>query len=272
MFRYAVCNELFGDWEHARACDFAASLGYAGLEIAPFTLALLITDASAETLARTRREAESAGLTITGLHWLLAKTAGFHLTSPDRDVQARTGNYLGALARACGELGGSVLVLGSPQQRSLLPAVTRGQALGHALATLGHCLPALDAAGVTLALEPLGRAETDFLTTAAEATELARRVGHPRVRLILDVKAMSDEATPIPDLVRAHAPDLAHFHANDPNRRGPGFGATDFRPVLAALADVGYAGFVSVEVFDFSPDPETIARESIRYLKSCEPR
>ena len=271
MFRYAVCNELFEGVEHARACDYAASLGYAGLEIAPFTLAPLITDASAETLARTRREAESAGLAVTGLHWLLAKTAGFHLTSPDPDLQAHTGRYLGELARACGELGGAVLVLGSPLQRSLLPGVTREQALGHALATLGHCLPALGAAGVTLALEPLGRAETNFLTTAAEATELVRQVGHPRVRLILDVKAMSDEATPAPELIRAHAPDLAHFHANDPNRRGPGFGAADFRPILAALAEVNYAGFVSVEVFDFSPDSETIARESIRYLKSCEP-
>jgi sugar phosphate isomerase/epimerase len=50
--------------------------------------------------------------------------------------------------------------------------------------------------------------------------------------------------------------------------RGPGFGDVDFKPILRTLKEVGYNGYVSVEVFDFKPDPETIARESLRYLKA----
>jgi sugar phosphate isomerase/epimerase len=107
------------------------------------------------------------------------------------------------------------------------------------------------------------------MNTAAEGVALIRRLGHPFVKLHLDVKAMAAEAQPTPDVIRANREFLRHFHANDPNKRGPGFGDTDFKPIFHALRDVGYDGWVSVEVFDYTPDPDTIARESIRYMREC---
>ena len=90
------------------------------------------------------------------------------------------------------------------------------------------------------------------------------------VKLHLDVKAMAAESEPRPAVIAANASHTYHFHANDENLRGPGFGTIDFKPILKALHDTNYHGWVSVEVFDYSPDPETIARESIRYLRECE--
>ncbi|MBN1445098.1 MAG: sugar phosphate isomerase/epimerase, partial [Candidatus Omnitrophica bacterium] len=58
-----------------------------------------------------------------------------------------------------------------------------------------------------------------------------------------------------------------HFHVNDRNLGGPGFGDVDFAPIIRALKDAGYGGWLSVEVFDFSPGPEAIAKKSIEYLK-----
>jgi sugar phosphate isomerase/epimerase len=108
------------------------------------------------------------------------------------------------------------------------------------------------------------------MTTTREVLDLAREIGSPNLRLVLDVKSMSAEApTPIRELIRLAAPDVAHFHANDANRRGPGFGAVDFAPIFRALDAVGYGGYVSVEVFDFTPSPEVIARESLRYLREA---
>jgi sugar phosphate isomerase/epimerase len=80
---------------------------------------------------------------------------------------------------------------------------------------------------------------------------------------------MSSESTPVPDLVRRHAGRAGHFHVNDANGRGPGFGDTDFVPILQALDDSGYDRWVSLEVFDFTPDPETIATGSLEYLRAC---
>jgi len=267
--KYAICNETFEGWEHARVCARIAELGYTGLEIAPFTLAPRITDVSAVRRGELRRQADSAAIRIIGLHWLLAKTEGFHLTSPDSEVQKRTGEYLAELARAAVEMGGDILVLGSPLQRNIPSGSTREQAEDHALQTISHCLATLEQTRVYLCLEPLTRKETNFLNTAAEGAAMILRLAHPYVRLHLDVKAMSAETASIPEVIRANREFLHHFHANDPNKRGPGFGETDFRPIFASLEDIEYGGWVSVEVFDYSPDPDTIARESIRYMEEC---
>ncbi len=269
MWNYAICNETFDGWDHARVCDRVAELGYTGLEMAPFTLAPRITDVSAPRRAELRRQAESVGVRIIGLHWLLAKTEGFHLTSPDAATRKRTGEYLAELARAAADLGGDILVLGSPVQRNIPDGHTRAQAEDFALDSLSHCLSALEAGRVFLCLEPLTPAETNFMNTAAEGVAICRRLAHPFVKLHLDVKAMSAEAAPTPDVIRANREFLHHFHANDPNKRGPGFGDTDFKPIFRALRDTDYRGWVSVEVFDYSPDPDTIARESIRYMREC---
>jgi sugar phosphate isomerase/epimerase len=82
---------------------------------------------------------------------------------------------------------------------------------------------------------------------------------------------MSSEGRPIPEIIAEAAPWTAYFHANDPNMKGPGFGETDFRPILAALRNIDYQGFVSVEVFNFEEGPEEIATRSIDYLRRCLP-
>lgn len=267
--RYAICNETFEGWDHERVCRFVAELGYTGLELAPFTLAPRITEVSAERRRELRRQAESAGVRILGLHWLLARTEGFHLTSPDAAVRRRTAVYLGELARAARDLGGELLVLGSPAQRRIPPGCSREQAAEFALDTLRQLLPVLEETGIWLCLEPLAPPEADFLLNAAEAVELLDALHHPLCALHLDVKAMAAEPLPTPEVIRRYGRRLKHFHANDVNRRGPGFGATDFVPIFEALRDIGYDGWVSIEVFDYAPDPETIARNSLAYLRRC---
>ncbi len=267
--KFAICNETFLDWPFDKAFAFAAECGYSGIEIAPFTLETDARQISVQRRAQVRRQADANALEVIGLHWLLAKTSGLHLTSPDAAVRRRTAEYLRDLARLCRDLGGSRMIFGSPQQRNVHEGVTPDEAFGYAVQVVQECVAVLEETGVTLCMEPLAPSEGNFLNTAADAVRLIEQIGHPNCRLILDCKAMSSEGVPIPDLIRANRGLLAHFHANDPNKQGPGFGELDFVPIFAALGEIDYRGWVSVEVFDYSPGVERLARESIENMRGA---
>ncbi|MEN6493131.1 MAG: sugar phosphate isomerase/epimerase family protein [Thermoguttaceae bacterium] len=267
--KYAICNETFQDWPFDKAFACAAECGYTGIEIAPFTITNYVTDITVQRRSEIRRQAEKAGLEILGLHWLLAKTEGFYLTSPDAAVRKKTADYFCDLARLCAELGGKIMVLGSPKQRNLLPGVSRDAAMKYAAEVLHSTMPTMEKCGVVVAIEPLSTKETDFLTTAADGVELAKLVDSPYCKLHLDCKAMSSEPTPIPELIRQYRQWMVHFHANDPNLKGPGFGELEFVPIFQALQAIDYRGWVSVEVFDYTPGSERLARDSIHYMKEC---
>ena len=268
--KYAICNETFQGWEWEPTCRRVAELGYDGIEVAPFTLAEDVRTIGASERAAIARSAQNKGLNVIGLHWLLVSPKGLSLTTQDDTVRVETRDYLAALADFCADIGGKILVLGSPAQRR----IPVGDSAIVAADRLEQCLrPALERAerhGLTVCLEPLPPPEADFILNLRQAVELIERFRHPSLRTIFDVKSASSEGIPLPELIRDFAPWIAHVHANDANRRGPGFGDTDFVPVLTTLRDIGYDGYISIEVFDYSPDPTTIAREGLAYLRRCE--
>lgn len=268
--RFAICNETFQDWPWERALDLTLECGYTGWEIAPFTIGGRADQLPSARRQQLAQQIARAGVEVVGLHWLLAKTEGFHLTTPDESIRQRTAEYLGHLAELCRDLGGSIMVLGSPQQRNFPEGeMTHQQATDNAVWVLERLLPALEAQQITLAIEPLGPGEGNFLNHAADAVHIIERLNSPWVRLHLDVKAMSTEGHPIDQLIIDNAKHLAHFHANDPNRQGPGMGEVDFVPIFGALRSVDYQGWVSVEVFDYTPGIETLARTSMQNMRSA---
>ena len=267
--KFAICNETYQDWPLEKTFEHAREVGYTGIEFAPFTLGTDAMDVSESRRAEIRDLLEKYQLESIGLHWLLAKTEGYYLTSPEAAVRERTSEYMRELARLCRDLNGSVMVLGSPLQRNLLPNVTLDQAMDYAAEVIRAALPALEDHQVTLALEPLGPAEGDFMLTAESGIQLAQMIDSAQVRLHLDVKAMSSEEKPIPDIIKDSREYLAHFHANDPNKRGPGMGDVGFVPIFQALQEINYDGWVSVEVFDYEPGIEALTRDSLSYMQNC---
>jgi D-psicose/D-tagatose/L-ribulose 3-epimerase len=268
--RIALCNEVLGDMPLERQCEYAAALGYDGLEIAPFTLSAAPEKISTADAAKIRSIVEGAGLAVTGLHWLLVKPDGLSLTSPDAAVRARTLEVLMHLIGLCAELGGAVLVHGSPKQREIAPGETHGVALGRLKDAMAQVALAAARAGVIYCIEPLSPRETSLINTIAEATELVRSIDHPNLRTMIDCSAAGlTEKESIPSLIDRWLPTglIAHVQVNDPNRRGPGQGDMNFAPILAALKRHLYAGTIAVEPFDYVPDGPGVAAFSAGYLR-----
>lgn len=270
MRKLAICNETFPDMDWAACCRFVAQTGYDAIEIAPYTMGKDVRDVSSDTRRVYRATAERSGLEIVGLHWLLVSPPGLSLTTPDDALRAETSAYLAALVDFCADIGGQTLVLGSPNQRRIAHGETAQTATARLMRSLEPALARCRTHGLTLCLEPLPAPEADLILTLEEARSVIALMAHPCLRTILDIKSASAEQKTIDILITASAADIAHVHANDANRCGPGFGDTDFVPIFAALDGIGYEGCVSVEVFDYTPDPEVIARQSLAYLKQCE--
>jgi sugar phosphate isomerase/epimerase len=268
--RIALCNEVLAGMALERQCEIAAQLGYAGLEIAPFTLSSAPEMISSTQASRIRATVEAAGLVVTGLHWLLVKPEGLSLTDPDATVRSRTIEVMTRLTTLCAELGGAVLVHGSPKQRQIAPGETHAAALARLQHGLERVAVVAANAGVVYCIEPLSRQETAVVNTVAEAAELVRAIDHPALRTMIDCSAAGlTEAESIPALIDRWLPTglIAHVQVNDPNRRGPGQGELKFADILAALKRQQYAGTLAVEPFDYVPDGPGVAAFSAGYLR-----
>jgi sugar phosphate isomerase/epimerase len=267
--KFAICNEIFQGWTLDDTFAFAAKTGYHAVEIAPFTIAKSVLNISPDQRREIKALAARHNIEISGIHWVLVQTEGLHLTHPDDEVRRRTSDYFVALVDFCADIGGKIIVVGSPKQRNLEAGVTREQGWKFATDCFRDAVNQAALRSITICFEPLAPSETNFINTAAQAIDFVRQLNSDHFKIILDVKAMSSENQPIPDIIQQSWPHFAYFHANDKNLKGPGFGEVDFKPIAEALRKVGYDGFVSVEVFKFEEGPQVIAEQSLKTLKEA---
>ena len=268
--KLSLCNEVLREFEFARQCAFAAELGYAGLEVAPFTLGENAYRMPDSERAALRRATQEAGVAVSGLHWLLVAPAGLSITSADRAVWERTVDVMRRLIELCAELGGAYLVHGSPAQRRVGAGPDRAEAAKRGEAAWAAVADDAANAGVAYCVEPLAKPDADFVNTLDEAAALVRRIGKPALKTMLDTSSAGlTEKMPVADLVRQWMPTglVAHVQFNDRNRRGPGEGEDKFAPVVCALRETGYRGWIAMEPFQYKPDGAACAARAIGYVQ-----
>ncbi|MGA2600267.1 MAG: sugar phosphate isomerase/epimerase family protein [Bryobacteraceae bacterium] len=267
-FRQAICNEVYEKRPLQDVCKSIREIGYDGIEIAPFTLAEEPLQITASQRREYRDTIQSEGLGCVGLHWLMVSPKGLHVTTPDRDLRARSWKHIDHLIDLCADLGdGGIMVFGSPMQRGATGGISRIDAMNNYSEGLAGVAPhALDR-GVTILVEALPKAQCDVINSLEEAVSIVNAIGSPAVRTMFDSHNAVDEVEPHAVLVDRYFDLIRHIHVNEMDGRHPGTGDYDFKPVFEVLRRRGYHGWISLEAFDFKPGAEKIASESLRYIK-----
>lgn len=263
-----LCNELIRDLDFSRQCGLARSLGYDGLEIAPFTLGPEPHRLTGAEIAQFRTIADGEGIAITGLHWLLAAPDGLSITTTDEAAFGRTVEFGQRLVDLCQGLGGGYLVHGSPAQRRLeAGAELAGRHNG--IRYFAAMAEAATAAELTYYIEPLSRQDTSFVNSIGEALDIIGAIGSPRLATMLDCYAAHSNGEDAAALLGRHLPDrtIGHVHFNDPNKGGPGDGELDFKPIIDVLYALDYSGSIAIEPFIYEPDGPTCAARAITYTR-----
>jgi sugar phosphate isomerase/epimerase len=274
-FRFAMCNEAFEKRPFAEVCRTLRSVGYAGIEIAPFTLA----DDPLAIRADRRRELRdiivSEGLEFVGLHWLLVVPFPIHVTTPDLALRERSWQYVRGLIDLCADLSPDasdshgIMVFGSPKQRSSTGGITAAEAVRNYVAGLAGIAGHAEDRGVTILVEALPYSQSDVIHTLEEAVAVVREIGSPAVKTMFDTHNAEDETEPHGRLIERCCDLIRHIHLNEMDGGHPGTANYDFAPIFAILGKLAYKGWVSVEAFDFAAGAETIARESLEYMKKA---
>lgn len=243
----------------AAACHSAASLGFDAIEVFPpgpdavnpLDLEALLKDHGLKLAA-----------VGTGAGWVKHKLT---LTSPDPAIRARARDFIQSIVEFAGRFGAPAII-GSMQGRwgDGINRETALDWLGESVAHLGEHARQF---GTFLLYEPLNRYETNLLTTQADGAAFLKKAGATNAKLLADLFHMNIEEVDLAATLRDVAGYVGHIHFVDSNRRPAGGGHTDFRPVVAALKETGYDGYLSAEALPY-PDSESAARATLAAFRA----
>jgi sugar phosphate isomerase/epimerase len=190
----------------------------------------------------------------TGAGWVIHKLT---LTSPEASIRQAAADFIRQIIDAGAELNAPAII-GSMQGRHTdqVDEQTALEYLSEALIDLGEHAAQR---GVELIYEPLNRYETNLINTLDEGVALLQGVDSPNVKLLADLFHLNIEEQDIAQAIRDAGAHVGHVHLADSNRRPAGCGHTDFAPIIEALREIGYTGYLSAECLPWPESDEAAA-------------
>jgi sugar phosphate isomerase/epimerase len=245
------------------ACATAARLGFDAIEIFPPSPQAVTPEIVRPLLDQHKLELAAIG---TGGGWVAHR---WHFSHPDPAIRTAARNFARSMVEAAAALGAPAIV-GSMQGR-FEGDVSREQALHWVADALEELAEFAGNRGQTLFYEPLNRYETNIFNRLGDTVEFLQSLRAKNIRILADMFHMSIEEISIADALRAAGPMIGHFHFADSNRRAIGWGHTDVTPIVQALKDIGYQGYISGEALAI-PNPEAAAAQTIASFRKFFPR
>lgn len=245
--------------------EAAAHAGFDGVEVAvgpAFDLAAHLTE------IRAARDA-------TGLSVCAICTHPLHdPLAPDTAERRRRFAGLTRLVELADELGANGVVSVPVRPPHTFPELSSDALAALAVDEFGQWAETLPVGKAAVFLEPLNRYEASFLNRVGQASDLSRRISHPRVKALADLFHMNIEEADLGDPIRQAAGQLGHVHIADNNRLEPGAGCLDFQTPFAALKAIDYQGYVSIECFSpggprLSGDLASVLPATVRFVQAA---
>jgi sugar phosphate isomerase/epimerase len=242
----SACSANYGREDLFRIVDRVADHGFDGIELTVM-YHVVPGETSSERRAEIRRYIAGKGLEISALHFIFAP--GMKMTSDDPVVRQGVADHMVSVMQLAADLEAPVVVIGGGGVRSIPPSMAREDGFKRVMGVYTDVARRSEALGVVAGFEALNRYETNLGHTLAECCDLVDR--------------------------------LAHLHLPDSHRLAPGGGHIDFPPVIEALRNIGYRGYVSFEFFSISPDLwylptfeacDAEVRKGIEYLRQLGAR
>lgn len=264
--KLAVSNVAWYPKEIDGFLQLLTSLKCQGIELAANMLWEEPVDSSVKERLELRRKIEDAGLKLIGLQSLLYTRRDL-LLFKDEQTRQKTLDYLTKLMELCFDLGGEILVFGSPRNRNI-GVLSKDQAYVIAVNFFRQVGEQAYERNVFFCIEPLGKTETDFVNTVKEAERLIADTGDsPGLGLHIDTKGLID-ANEVSDsyLTRSFA-RAKHVHLNDPGLMPPGSTGYDHQKIRVRMEGSGYSRFVSIEMKRQDSDVEGAIRRAVEYIK-----
>ncbi|MDB6175745.1 MAG: Sugar phosphate isomerase [Chthoniobacteraceae bacterium] len=240
------------------ACETASALGFDAIEVFPTAAAAIDRPALKAMLSRYNLKIAAIG---TGGGWVVNK---WHLLHADSAIRDCSMQFIREIVDLAGEFSAPAIV-GSMQGR-VEDGIGREQSLQILREAFNDLGQHAARHGVPLLYEPLNRYETNLFNRVGDAADFLDSLNTHNVKILADLFHMNIEEASIADAIREAARHIGHVHFADSNRRAVGMGHTDMKPIIAALKEIGYDGYLSGEILPL-PDSHAAAAQTARALQ-----
>jgi len=242
------------------ACAKAQQLGYDAIEIFAPSAAAVDHLGLSQILADHELKLAAVG---TGAGWVKHR---LQLAAAEASRRVEASDFIKTIIDFGGPFRASAII-GSMQGCSG-PDVDGPTALGYLAESLESLAEYAGQYTVPLIYEPLNRYETNQVNSVAQGVDLLESLSTDNVKLLCDLFHMNIEEENIADAIRLGGPHVGHVHFVDSNRRAVGMGHLDMGPIMAALKEIGYGGYLSAEALPF-PNSDAAAQQTIKAFRAA---